>query len=127
MMIMMVRLRITLLKINKTFITGIDILPVNETLACDPKSQLLIVKQQYGYINTPNFDRFHYYPSNLSCSWTLIAEINHIFLIRFVSLELDYEYKDGLYLYDGQNSSGVLIERYSGTSSIEAQSYQRCL
>jgi len=73
------------------------------------------VKQHFGYINTLNFDGFHFYPKNINCSWILIAEENNTFFIRINVLELDYYHKDGLFLYDGYNTSAPLIKNFSGS------------
>lgn len=74
-----------------------------------------MVKQTSGYIESLHFDGFHYYPANVNCSWLFIGQPNHSFTLKFSVFELDFQQRDGLYLYNGYNSSAPLLDKFSGS------------
>ncbi|XP_055943490.1 plasminogen-like [Argiope bruennichi] len=83
-----------------------DITETNSTIACGP-SRPLIVTENLGYISSPGFDNFHYYPAQKNCSWILKASEGKVFMLHtmFFSLNMDCE-TDFLYLYDGEKKVG---------------------
>lgn len=88
---------------------------MNSTRACSSSEKpLIITETKYGLISTPSFGFSFKYPSNLSCGWTLIASQNNLFFIRFLDIELDLDFRDAIYFYDGFNDSAPIIKSVSG-------------
>ncbi|GFV47379.1 plasma kallikrein [Trichonephila clavipes] len=79
-----------------------EIPAVNNTLACGA-SQPLVVTEKFGFLTSPKFNNFNYYPANQNCSWTLKAAKGKVFILikMFFALNMDCG-TDVLNLYDGE-------------------------
>ncbi|CAB3398011.1 unnamed protein product [Caenorhabditis bovis] len=69
--------------------------------------------QQFGIVLSPNFPMN--YPNNISCSYLLLAEKDHVISLEFVAFNTENGY-DVVYIYDGSNTSYPLIGSFSGTN-----------
>ena len=64
----------------------------------------------YGYLMSPNYPQ--YYENNLHCRWTIKASVGNIIKLKFLDFNTD-SYTDKLYIYDGTNVHGQLLETIS--------------
>lgn len=94
--------------------SGLDIPSLNASTACSDK-QPLMSNLSYGFIESLDFDGFHFYGSRLNCSWLLIAEEPNSISIRFLVLELDVGQTDGLNFYNDFSPNATLLKHFSGS------------
>ena len=66
-----------------------------------------------GYLMSPNYPQD--YENNLDCRWTMNAPVGNIIKLNF--LYFHTESSDKLYVYDGANVHGQLLETISGLYS----------
>ncbi|XP_015903778.2 plasminogen [Parasteatoda tepidariorum] len=87
---------------------------VNSTLACGPDRPLLVT-EKLGYLTSPGFDNFHYYPANKNCSWTLKAPEGKVIVLKklYFALNMDCG-TDALLLSDGEAPNRKLVGKYCG-------------
>ncbi|GBL96334.1 Plasma kallikrein [Araneus ventricosus] len=91
-----------------------EITLVNSTIACGP-AQPLVVTQKLGFLASPKFNNFHFYPPNQNCSWTLKAPKGKVFLLQKMYFALNMECNtDVLYLFDGEPPNHKKIGQYCG-------------
>ncbi|XP_054706603.1 ovochymase-1-like [Uloborus diversus] len=103
-----------LILIAFTTANGKEITSVDSDAACGV-SQPLRVTQSLGFLTSPKFDNFHYYPANQNCSWTLkVPEGKVIFLKKmYFGLNQECEF-DALTLYEGEPPNHKRIGKYCG-------------
>ncbi|XP_035216984.1 ovochymase-1-like [Stegodyphus dumicola] len=91
-----------------------EIPAVNNSVACGP-SRPLVVTQEFGFLTSPRFDNFNYYPANKNCSWTFKAPEGKVFLLKkmYFALNLDCG-TDALHLYEGEPPNHKKIGKYCG-------------
>ncbi|CAL1266411.1 unnamed protein product [Larinioides sclopetarius] len=91
-----------------------EITSVNSSIACGP-AQPLVVTQELGFLASPKFNNFHFYPPNQNCSWTLKAPKGKVFLLQKMYFALNMECNtDVLYLFDGEPPNHKKIGQYCG-------------
>ena len=69
----------------------------------------------YGYLTSPNYPQD--YENNLDCRWTIKAPVGNIIKLSFLDFYTDTDSSDELYIYDGANVHGQLLETISGAYS----------
>ncbi|XP_067134280.1 chymotrypsinogen B-like [Centruroides vittatus] len=89
--------------------------PVDNTIACG-SDRPLIVKRSFGFLISPNFNKFRYVPHFANCSWTLESPPGKVVTIKVIDFSLNFKCTESsVRIYDGEDENSELFGIFCGT------------